>query len=88
MDTSTRLTTEQAPTSAAEHAIMHDVLYSEAVGALNWAALTTCPDIMFAVTTVARFAANPGPAHWDAVKCIYCYLADTRDLWLSYGETR
>ena len=41
MDTSTRLTVEQAPASAAEHAIMHDVLYHEAVGALNWAALAT-----------------------------------------------
>src|SRR5713226_2593598 len=88
MDTSSRLTTEQAPASAAEHAIMHDVPYREAVGALNWAALATRPDIAFAVTTVARFAANPSPAHWDAIKRIYRYLAGTRDLWLSYGETR
>src|SRR5713226_1267836 len=88
MDTSTRLTTEQAPASAAEHAIMHDVPYREAVSTLNWAALATCPDIVFAVTTVAHFAANPGPAHWDAIKRIYRYLAGTRDLWLSYGETR
>src|SRR5713226_8162921 len=88
MDTSTRLTTEQAPASAAEHAIMHDVPYREAVSTLNWAALATCPDIVFAVTTVACFAANPGPAHWDAVKHIYRYLAGTCDLWLSYGETR
>src|SRR5258707_6536098 len=88
MDTSTRLTTEQAPASAAEHAIMHDVPYCEAIGTLNWAALATRPNIVFAVTTVAHFAANPGPAHWDAIKRIYCYLAGTRDLWLSYGETR
>ena len=64
---------------------MCDVPYCEAVGALNWAALATRPDITFAVVTVARFTANPGPAHWDAVKRIYCYLAGTRDLWLSYG---
>src|SRR5258708_23317215 len=88
MDTSTQLTTEQAPVSAAEHAIMRDMPYREAVGALNWAALATHPDIVFAVATVARFAANPGPAHWDAVKRIYRYLAGTCNLWLSYGETR
>src|SRR5216684_3482135 len=88
MDTSTRLTTKQAPASAAEHAIMRDVPYREAIGALNWAALATRPDIVFAVVTVAHFAANPSPAHWDAVKRIYRYLAGTRDLWLSYGETR
>jgi len=37
---------------------------------------------------VARFGANPGPAHWEAVKWIFCYLAGTRDLCLTYGETR
>jgi hypothetical protein len=88
MDTSTWLTIKQAPASVAEHAIMHDVPYCEAVGTLNWAALTTRPNIMFTVTTVAHFTANPGPAHWDAIKCIYRYLAGTCNLWLSYGETR
>ncbi len=63
MDTSTQLTTKQAPASTAEHAIMCDVPYHEAVGTLNWAALATCPNITFAVATVAQFAANPGPAH-------------------------
>src|SRR5258707_4065308 len=88
MDTSTWLTTEQAPASAAEHAIMHDMPYCKAIGALNWAALATHPDITFVVATVTRFAANPSPAHWDAIKCIYHYLAGTCDLWLSYRETR
>ncbi len=62
--------------------------YCETVSALNWAALTTCPDIAFAVTTMARFAANPRPTHWDAVKQIFHYLTGTRNLWLSYGETK
>jgi reverse transcriptase-like protein len=88
MDTSTQLTIEQAPMSVAEHAIMCDMPYREAVSTLNWAALATHPDIAFAVVTVTHFAANPGPAHWDAIKCIYHYLAGTCDLWLSYGETR
>ena len=50
--------------------------------------LATQPDIAFAVSTVARFASNPGPAHWEAVKQIVRYLAGTRDLWLSYGKTQ
>ncbi len=37
---------------------------------------------------MARFATNPRPAHWEAVKHIYRYLAGTHKLWLSYGETR
>ena len=35
---------------------------------------------------VAQFAANPRPAHWEAVKQIYHYLSGTHKLWLSYGE--
>jgi hypothetical protein len=88
MDLVIRLTADQAPTTAAEHAIMCNKPYREAVGALNWATLATHPDIAFAVSTVARFAANPGIAHWEAVKRIYHYLAGTHDLWLTYGETR
>jgi len=66
--------------------MMRDVPYCEAVGALNWAALAMHPDIAFAVATVARFAANPGPAHWEAVKRIFRYLLGTCDLWLTYGK--
>ena len=68
MDPSICLSLDQSPSTTAEHAIMCDKPYCEAVGALNWAALATHPDITFAVTTVARFAANPVPAHWEAVK--------------------
>jgi Reverse transcriptase (RNA-dependent DNA polymerase) len=88
MDVQVHLSSEQAPASATECAIMHDVPYREAVGALNWAALSTRPDIAFAVATVVRFASNPGPVHWEAVKRIFCYLAGMRDLWLSYGESK
>ena len=86
MDHQVHLSTDQAPASAAECAMMCDVPYHKAVGALNWAALATRPDIAFAVATVARFANNPGPAHWEAVKQIFRYLSGTRDLWLTYGE--
>jgi len=86
MDVQTRLMSEQAPASTAEFAAMCDVPYCKAVSALNWAALAMCPDISFAVSTMAQFALNPGPAHWEAVKWIFCYLAGLRDLWLSYGK--
>ena len=52
MDPFFRLTPDQAPATTAEHAAMHDKPYREAVGAFNWAALTTRPDITFAVATV------------------------------------
>jgi len=88
MDVQVHLTSKQSPKDAAKFAVMHDVPYHKAVGVLNWAALATCPNIAFAVVTVACFTANPGPAHWDVVKCIYRYLAGMCDLWLSYGEMK
>ena len=88
MDTSIWLSAEQAPVSAVECAVMCNVPYHEAIDALNWAVLTTHLDIAFAVTTMARFAANPVPAHWEAVKQIFCYLAGMCDLWLSYRERK
>ena len=87
MDHQVRLTSDQAPASPGEYGMMCDVPYREAVGALNWAALATRPDIAFAVATVAHFAANPGPTHWEAVKWIFRYLSGTCNLWLTYGET-
>ena len=54
---------KQALVDVAEFVVMCDVPYCEAVGALNWAALATHPDIAFAVATVACFLANPGMAH-------------------------
>ena len=87
IDTSFQLTAEQAPASTAEHAIRHHVPYCKAVRALNWAALATCPNITFAISTIACFTSNPRPAHWEAVKQIFHYLAGMCNLWLLYGET-
>ncbi len=88
MDTQVCLMSEQAPLTATEFAAMCNVLYHEAIGMLNWAALTTHPDIVFAITTVACFGTNPGPAHWEVVKWIFCYLASMCNLCLLYGKTR
>jgi hypothetical protein len=88
MDTQVRLTSEQAPSTPADFTAMRNVPYHKAVSMLNWAVLAMRPDIAFAIAMVARFGANPGPAHWEAVKWIFHYLARMCDLWLSYGETR
>jgi hypothetical protein len=66
--------------------MMCDIPYQEAISTLNWAMLAIHPDIAYAVLTVACFIANPGPAHWDAVKQIFCYLKGICNLWLTYGE--
>ena len=53
-----------------------------------YAALSTCPNITFAVQMASCFSIKPGPAHWEAIKWIFRYLKGTIDLWLSYGTKK
>ena len=47
----------------------HDIpKYQSAIGSLMYAAISTQPDISFAVQTLSQFMSNPSPAHWSAVK--------------------
>jgi hypothetical protein len=54
---------------------MCKVLYREAISSLMYATIATCPDITFAVSVLSQFLDNPGEAHWEGVKQIFCYLA-------------
>lgn len=85
MDDKVQLSRSMAPVTAEDYALMRDVDYRGAVGALMYAAIGTRPDIAFAVSTVSRFSQNPGPTHWHAVKRIFRYLIGTKDFWLMYG---
>ena len=58
----------QCPSSLTNIAQMKNVLYREAVGALMYISMGTCPDIMFAVSTVAQFLDNLAWVHWEALK--------------------
>jgi hypothetical protein len=58
--------------------------YAEDVGLALWLANQTRPDISQAVSTLARFTANPGKRHREALKHLGRYLVGTRDLGLHY----
>ncbi|XP_071644539.1 uncharacterized protein [Temnothorax longispinosus] len=66
-----------APGTEDERQKMLKVPYREAVGMLMFAACVSRPDVMYAVSVVSRYSADPGQAHWTAVKKIICYLRDT-----------
>ena len=87
MEPHIKLTNTQSPSTGAKYASMQHILYCEAIGSLMYAALSTCPDISYAVSTVSRFASNPGMPHWEAVRCIYRYLIGMKNLCLTYGGT-
>jgi hypothetical protein len=86
LDLHVQLSRDQCPTTVEERAAMKAVPYREAVGALNWVAVGTRPDIAFAVSQLAQFMENPGRVHWEAVKRVFRYLKGTRDWKLVYGD--
>jgi hypothetical protein len=53
--------------------------YRSVIGQMNYLAMTTRPDIAFAVHQCARFCSDPRKPHYEAVKRIARYLALTRD---------
>ncbi|KAJ3558128.1 hypothetical protein NM688_g1099 [Phlebia brevispora] len=73
------------PTTPEEAAEMRKVPYANAVGALNWLATCTRPDIAYTVSQLGRFNANPGKQHWAVVKHLFRYLKATMDLKLTYS---
>jgi hypothetical protein len=65
----------------------HDIPeYRSAIGSLMYAAISTQPDISFAVQTLSQFMSNPSPAHWSAVKRIFRYLNGMRNLGIIYSK--
>ena len=62
--------------------------YQTVIGSLLYLMLGTRPDIAFAVTKLAQYAANPSQDHLDKALYICCYLAGTQKYQLTYnGET-
>ena len=58
--------------------------YSSLIGSINYLAVTTRPDISFAVSHLSQFMTNPTKEHFDAVKRVYAYINSTKGLGLTY----
>jgi hypothetical protein len=85
-DPNVTLSSAQCPTSDSDIAAMKSIPYRAAVGRLLHISNITRPDIATAVGIVARFSANPGMAHWTAVKRILRYLKSSSKLGLTLGS--
>ena len=53
--------------------------YQQMVGSLNYAAISTRPDISHSVSVCARYASKPQAKHLEAVNRVYSYLSGTID---------
>ncbi|KAJ3552615.1 hypothetical protein NP233_g12840 [Leucocoprinus birnbaumii] len=83
------LTSNDCPATPQEIADMKSVPYREALGSLMWLQVATRPNLSFAVNLLARFANNPGPAHWNTLKHTLSYVRGTMDYGITYrrGES-
>lgn len=80
VDSSTRLTYECGEKCDQQ-------LYQAVVGTLLYLSVWTRPDIGYAVSSVAKFCADPRKEHWVAVKRILRYLKGTTNFGLSYTRS-
>ena len=80
-----QLTKDDCPKTPEEIAEMAGVPYQTAVGALNYLAVATRPDISYTVAKLAKFNSCPGPRMWQAVKRLLRYLQGSKDLKLTYA---
>jgi hypothetical protein len=61
------------------------IKYQQVIGSLLYLMLGTRPDIAYAVTKMAQFAANPSEEHLTKALYICKYLAGTTNYKLQYG---
>ena len=72
-----KLSSLDSPESAADKGKMAVIPYRSAIGSLMYLATCTRPDIAAAVSTLSRYNANPGMAHWEGVQHVLRYLKGT-----------
>ena len=80
------LSTAMGPSTPEEIEEMCNWPYLNAVGALNYLAIATHPDISYTIKCLAQYNSNPGPAHWAAVKHLLHYLKGSIDLALTFAS--
>jgi hypothetical protein len=61
------------------------ILYQRKMGSLLYAAVTTRPDIAFAVSRLTRFNQNPSEEHQRAADRVIQFLYHTRSMSICYG---
>ena len=81
----TQLTKADCPTAQADRDKMVGTPYRQLVGVLSWLALSTCPDVTFATSSLGHFGHNLGRVHWEAAKCMLRYLKGTKGWRLVLG---
>ncbi|XP_041564465.1 secreted RxLR effector protein 161-like [Drosophila elegans] len=87
INTNEKLSTEMCPKTENEKEEVSSVPYQSLIGALMWLAVSTRPDIAFAVSALSQYNTNFGKQHWIAAKRVLRYLKGTQDYCLVYKRS-
>jgi len=82
------LTQDDCLTTEEEKRDMANVPYVSLIRALMYTAISTRPNIAFAVGALSRFLSNPGRQHWNEAKHILSYLNGTSDYAIRYSSEK
>ena len=80
------LDNNMSPKTDSEKRSMDDKPYRSVLGSVMWGQLATRPDLSFSVSLLARFQANPGIDHWNALMHVIGYIRNTLDYGLTYSR--
>ena len=80
------LNNQMSPKTDSEKKEMNDKPYRAVLGSVMWGQLATRPDLSFSVSLLARFQANPGVNHWNALLHVIGYIKNTLDYGLTYSR--
>jgi hypothetical protein len=81
-----KLTKEDCPKTQQERQEMSKIPYKSLIGSLQYIALSTRPDIAYAVNQLSRFLSDPGQQHWLGGKRVLRYLKGTAKSSLLYKD--
>ena len=86
LPTGITLDNHMSPKTDSERKDMVDKPYRSILGAVMWGQLATRPDLSFSVSLLARFQANPGIEHWNALMHVVGYIKNTVDYGITYSR--
>jgi len=81
LDTALPPDTVQSQKQLSKHYNMH---YRQIIGEFIWPMIKCRPDISFHITKLSQFMANPAEAHYQALRHVASYLANTTDHGIYY----
>jgi len=75
-----------SPKTDSEKKEMASKPYRPVLGSVMWGQLATRPDLLFAVSLLAHFQADPGIEHWKGLLHDIGYIKNTMDYSLTYSR--